>query len=104
MTTIEKNVMASVALIYTLRKLVSKAAFELYICIASLWVLGQLVWVSKVFENLANAGAASSAQFIVAAILNTDAVVQLTLVVGVCAAFLLTLDVVRGSTSRPFAA
>lgn len=96
--------MANVALIYTLRKLMSKTALELYIFVASVWALGQLVWVSKVFENLADAGVAGSAQFVVAAVLNTDTLVQLVLVVGVFAAFLLARDIVRGSSSRTFAA
>ena len=104
MTKIEQNVMANVALIYTLRKLVSYTALELYIFIASLWVVGQLVWVSKVFENLATAGVGGSAQFIISAVLNTDVIVQAVLAVGVCAAFLLTLDIVRSSTPRTFAA
>ena len=97
--------MANVALIYTLRKLVSKTAFELYIFIACLWAVGQLVWVARVFENLANAGLAGSVQFIIAAALNTDILVQLVLAVGIVAAFLLFVDIIRGATSaRTFAA
>ena len=95
MTTIEKNVMANVALIYTLRKLVSKTALELYIFVASLWALGQLVWVSMVFENLAHVGISGSLQFILAAALNTDLLVQLFLVVGVLSALSLFTDLLR---------
>ena len=105
MTTIEKNVRANVALIYTLRKLVSKTAVELYVCVASLWALGQLVWVSMVFENLARVGAAHAVQFIIAAVLNTTTLVQLVLVVGAFAALSLIVDLVRGSSpSRTLAA
>ncbi|MBX4192318.1 hypothetical protein KW798_02410, partial [Candidatus Parcubacteria bacterium] len=53
---IEQQVMASVAAIYTVRQLFSRTALKLYVCAASLWGLGQLVWVSKVFENLSHAG------------------------------------------------
>ena len=91
--------MANVALIYTLRKLVSKTALELYIFIACLWAVGQLVWVARVFENLANAGLAGSVQFIIAAALNTDVLVQLVLAVGIVAAYLLFVDIIRGTAS-----
>ena len=91
--------MANVALIYTLRKLVSKTALELYIFIVCLWAVGQLVWVARVFENLANAGLAGSVQFIIAAALNTDVLVQLVLAVGIVAAYLLFVDIIRGATS-----
>lgn len=105
MTTVEKNVMANVALIYSLRKLASLTAIELYLCVGCVWALGQLVWVSKVFENMAHAGIGGSVQFIIAAVLNTDTLVQLVLVVGVFAACLLFVDIVRlRSPSRTFAA
>ncbi len=95
MTTIEKNVMANVALIYTARKFMSRTALKLYVCVACLWGLASLVWVAKVFENLATVGVAGSLQFFIAALINTDMLVQLTLIVGAVAALSLAADLVR---------
>lgn len=104
MTTIEKNVMANVALIYTMRRLTSPPALKLYVCVVCLWGLASLVWVAKVFENLAHVGAAGSLQFFIAAVLNTDTLVQLILVVGVVAAVSLAVDLVRSFSRNPLAA
>jgi hypothetical protein len=101
--TIEQNVMGTVRAIYLARQLTSPSALKLYVCVASLWGIGQLVWVSKVFENLANVGAAHSLQFMLAAVLNTDLLVQLALLAGTLAAASLFLDFVRPRTFARFA-
>lgn len=96
---IEKNVMGAVRTVYIARQLTSATALKLYVCAASLWGIGQLVWVSKVLENLANVGFANSVQFALAAVLQTDLLVQAALLVGALAAVSLFFDLVR---SRPF--
>jgi hypothetical protein len=104
MTTIEKNVMANVALIYTMRRLLGPTALKLYVCVLCLWGVASLVWVAKVFENLAHVGAAGSLQFVIAAVLNTDVLVQLTLLVGALAAASLLLDLFRSFSRKPLLA
>ncbi len=96
--------MAGVGIIYATRKLLSATALKLYVCMASLYGLVQLVWVHRVFENWSRVGLQGTAQFLTAAVLNTHLAVQLTLAVLVFASFSLLLDFVRsiGST-RGFA-
>lgn len=97
--------MGSVAVIYAVRQLVSATALKLYVCAVSLYGIASLVWVAKVFENLATVGVAGSVQFMVAAALNTDTLVQLALLVGTFALFSLFLDLARSlSPSRTLAA
>ncbi len=103
MTTIKQNVMASVALIYTARTLFGATALKLYVLLASVWGIGKLVWVSKVFENLSlveKSGITAVGNFMLAALEHTSTSVLLVLVVALVAAFLLFLDVARTSTAR----
>ena len=92
---IEQRVMASVGTIYTVRRLVSMSALKLYVCVASLYVLGQLVWVSRVFENLSHVGLSGFGQFMFEAVLNTNFLVQATLVVMFVAGISLARDLAR---------
>jgi hypothetical protein len=92
--------MQNVALIYTARKLVGPTALKLYAFVGSLWMIGRLVWVSQVFDNLANVGWSRAFEFGVAAVLNTELMVQLFVLVGGLAAILLLLDVVRSVSPR----
>lgn len=95
MTKIEQQVMGSVAVIYAARQLMSATALKLYVCAASLYGIASLVWVAKVFENLERVGIADSLQFVIAAVLNTNTLVQLLLIVGAFAALSLVIDLVR---------
>lgn len=92
---IERQVMASVGVIYAARQLVSATALKLYICVLSLYGIGRLVWVSHVFENWAQVGLSGTAQFVTAAVLNTHLPVQLTLAVLAVAGVSLFLDFAR---------
>lgn len=92
---IEQQVMASVGAVYTARRLVSASALKLYVCVAALYGLGQLVWVSRVFENLGRVGLEHAAQFMVSAVLSTDFLVQATFVVLLVAGFSLVRDLLR---------
>jgi len=87
--------MAGVGVIYAVRQLVSATALKLYICVASLYGLVQLVWVHRVFENWAHVGLQGTAQFITSAVLNTHLPVQLTLAVLMFAGVSLLLDFTR---------
>ena len=94
-SSIETQVMASVGVIYTARRLVSATALKLYVCVVSVIGLGALVWVQRVFENLSRVGVSGAAHFMVAAVLNTNFLVQLTLLVFTVAAVSLARDMVR---------
>ena len=96
---IEQQVMAGVGVVYTVRQLTGATALKLYVCAASLYGIGRLVWVSHVFENWANVGLSGSLQFMAAAVLNTHTAVQLTLMVLLFAAASLLLDLVRPASS-----
>lgn len=100
---IEQQVMASVGTIYTARRLVGPTALKLYVSVAALYGLGQLVWVQRVFENMAAVGLGGFANYAVNALLHTDVLVQLTLGVFVVAVVLLVRDLARNTAPRPLA-
>lgn len=91
--------MASVGTIYTARKLVSATALKLYVCVAAVFGLGALVWVERVFDNLAHVGLQGAAQFLLSAVLNTDFLVQLVLLALVVAGVSLLRDLARTSST-----
>lgn len=97
MATIEQKVMASVGAIYLARKAVGPTALKLYVLVAALWTLGRLVWVERVWENFAATG--DTLNFLVSAVLNTEASVQLTLALFVLAGAWLLRDL---TTSQPY--
>ena len=103
MSTIKQNVMASVALIYAVRTLFGATALKFYVLLAAVWGVGKLVWVSKVFENLAlveRSGITAVGNFMLAAIEHASTSVLLVLVVGIAAGFSLFFDVARASRTR----
>lgn len=102
---IETQVMASVAVIHTARTLFGATALKLYVCAASLFGIASLVWVSKVFENMAQVGLSGLGRFALAAFANTDTAVQLMFVAGAVSLIWLFLDITRSlQQERPFAA
>lgn len=103
MSTIEHKVMASVGVIYAVRRLVSPPAIKLYVCIASVLALAPLVWVAKVFENMAQVGVEGFVQFAFAALLNTDIAVQGLLALGAAAFVWMMLDLLRATPAHPLA-
>ncbi|MSR70548.1 hypothetical protein EXS62_00705 [Candidatus Kaiserbacteria bacterium] len=94
---IEQQVMASVATVYTARQLVSSTALKLYVCALSLYGLVQLVWVHRVFDNMARVGLDGLGTFALSAVTHTSTLVQLTLAVFVVAGVSLFLDFVRSA-------
>lgn len=102
MNKIQTQVMASVAVIYALRTLLGPTALKLYVLVLSVWGIGRLVWISKVFENLSKvekSGASAVGNFFLAAVEHTSTSVQLALAAAAIAALLLFFDVVRASAA-----
>jgi hypothetical protein len=100
---IEQQVMASVGVVYTARKLTSRIALEFYALAAAGVALWQVTWVHKVIANFANVergGLGSMEQYISYAFLHTHLVTQAALVVAAVAAVLLIADALR-ALSRP---
>lgn len=90
--------MASVGVIYTARSLVGPVALKIYLLALSLWSIGRLVWVSKVFDNfgtVSKGGLESIATFSLVAVTHTTVVVQLALVVTMATLVGLCIDMVR---------
>lgn len=100
---IEQQVMASVGVIHTARRMVSGTALKVYALVASVYALGILVWVSKVEENLLNVmngGVLAVGNYILAALMHTELAVQMLLVVATLALVSLAIDLVRSSATR----
>ncbi len=94
-STIERQVMASVGVIYTARAVLSPLALKLYAALGASVALWQLTWVHRVFENWANVGLSGSAQFVAHAVAHTHLSVQVTLLVLAAAGLALAWDFVR---------
>jgi uncharacterized membrane protein len=100
MTKIEQQVMASVVLLHTARRLVSRTALKVYTLAISFWGVVALVSIGNVtanFTNVAQGGVGSVAIFLVSAILGTTLLVQLALLLAALAAASIFTDVIRGS-------
>ena len=104
---IERQVMASVAVIYVARKLLSHTALEVYVFAASLFAIWKLVWVTRVLQNFSTAehnGLNAVGNYLLVAVSHTNIAVQLTLLVGALAFISLLVDFVRSiSFSRSLA-
>lgn len=108
MTKIEQQVMASVAVIYATRMLVSATALKLYALAVSAAGIAAFASIPNVLHNLelvASSGPANVVFFILYAVLGTTIVVQFALAVGAAAAVSLLVSAVRGVLpGRAFAA
>ncbi len=96
-TKIEQQVMASVGVIHTTRRIFSMTAFKVYTLVASVYALGILVWVSRIQENLLevmNGGVLAVGNYVLFAVTHTSVAVQATLVVAAIAFFSLALDLI----------
>jgi len=100
---IEQQVMASVGVIHTVRRMVSMAALKVYTVVASVYALGILVWVSEIQANLLNAmngGVLAVGNFVLVAVLHTTFVVQAVLLVATVALVSLAVDLTRTLTAQ----
>lgn len=103
MSTIERNVMSSVAVVYLGRAFLSPRALKLYAAGLSAAGIVAFVSVGNVLQNfliVAEGGMVPVFGFIVAAVMGTTLLVQLALFLGACAAGSLFFDFVRASSFR----
>jgi hypothetical protein len=105
-TRMEQKVMANVGAIYTGRVLTGMTALKVYALILSVWGVGRLVWVSKVFQNfliVEKNGAGSIFNYAVSSLTHTHVAVLAVLFVGTVAFVSLVVDAVRSIvTPRQF--
>ncbi|MDE2071302.1 MAG: hypothetical protein KGI70_01040 [Patescibacteria group bacterium] len=99
-SSIEKQVMAGVGVVYAARKAASLTALKLYVLAAGLIALWQLTWVHKVFANWQAVGLRGTWQFLTYAVVHTHASVQLTLAAIAVTGCWLAVDAVRGLSQR----
>ena len=95
---IERQVMASVGAVYFARTLTGTTALKVYAFILSMWAIGRLVWVSKVFENFTvveKGGISAMSNFILYAVEHTHVGVQIALLIAGVAIISLAVDTVR---------
>lgn len=92
---IERQVMASVGVVYAARQLVSATALKLYVLAVAAYALLQLVWVHKVFENWAHVGLSGTWNFVSYAVLHTNLPVQIALILMAVMGLSLMRDAIR---------
>ncbi len=101
-TKIEQQVMASVAVIYTARQLVSFQAVVFYALLLSVFGISLLVSVPHVLENfssVARGGVPSIIVFLESAFTGTTVVVQLGLLVAIFALGTLCAEFIKSFSS-----
>lgn len=99
MSRIEDKVMASVLVIHTARRAVSRTALKAYVAGISVGTIGYLVSLPNVLRNLSNVGVDGILSFISGAVTQTEVTVQLALVLAVVFGALFARDLVRPSAS-----
>jgi hypothetical protein len=100
---IEQQVMASVGVVYAVRKATSRLALECYALVLSLAGTAYFVSLPHVWANfmhVANGGVLSVGTFVITAVLSTKLVVQIAVSVGAIAFILMAVDVVRGTSQQ----
>jgi hypothetical protein len=102
---IERQVMASVGVMYAARTLTGSTALKLYVLILSIWAVGRLVWVSKVFTNffgIENHGLGAIINFAVIALEHAHTGVLVALLVALAAFISLVIDTLRSFAARTY--
>ncbi len=95
---IEQQVMASVAVVYAVRKLTSRFALECYalaLSFAGAAFFVSLPHVAANLINVASGGAPRIGTFLISAILGTKLIVQLAVLIGICAIVAIGVDMAR---------
>lgn len=98
MTKIEQQVMASVALIYTVRRLTSVSALKAYglvFFVAATTMFVSLPHVASNFLAVWQGGVAGETTFILAAVTGTKTIVQIALLAGMLVTLSFVVDLVR---------
>ena len=98
---IEKQVMASVGVVYATRQLISATALKLYVLGASLVALWQLTWVHKVFANWEHVGLMHTGEYLSYAVMHTHLATQVALAGAVAAGLWLAADATRSLLATP---
>lgn len=94
---IEQQVMASVGVIHTARRMVSATALKVYALVASVYALGILVWVSEIQSNFLhalNGGVLALGHYVLVALTHTELAVQAVLLVASLAFISLIVDLI----------
>lgn len=103
MSSIERRVMASVGVIYIAHAITGITALKVYALILSVWGIGRLVWVSRVFDNffmVEKHGLGAISNYLLVALEHTNIAVQLTLFVAALAFVSLLVDFVRAVSAE----
>lgn len=102
MKNIEQQVMASVGVIYTARRLTSMTAFKAYALAVSFAGIAAFVSVSNVMQNFASVlqsgGVDRILNYVLVAVTQTTLPVQLALLMGTMALLSLAVEMVRSVT------
>ncbi len=102
MSTMEKNIIASVYVIYIARKITSRIAIECYILLASFIGMVMLVSLPHIAQNFsmsAQHGLVSMGSFTLSALMATRLSVQIVLLIACAALFFLLRDILRATFS-----
>ena len=94
--------MANVGVIYTARTLTGTVALKIYALILSVWAIGRLVWVSRVFDNffaVEQHGFGALSNYFLSSLTHAHLAVQAVLVVAAVAFISLIVDAVRSATT-----
>ena len=103
-TTIEQQVMAAVAVVYTGRVLASAGALKIYALLFSVGGIVSFVSLPHVAANflaVESDGVGNAGMYIVSAVVSTTLVVQIALALGTVAGILLVRDTVRRMILAP---
>lgn len=93
------RIMRRVRTAYVLKRLSGGVAASALLAAASLYALGREVWVAKIWQNMPSATHVSQfAHFFLAAFLNTQALVQVTIIAVLAAGFWFLVNVARSIT------
>lgn len=93
---IHMNVMRRVHIIHALRPLMTTTALSTFAFLLALWGIAREVWVAQVVENMPSlADGAALLQFILAAFMHTEFLVQALVVIALMAIVWLVADGLR---------
>lgn len=96
---VRNQVMASVLIVYTLRRVLSAYMLKIYALAIAALTLAFTVSLPNIIANLMHVGLGGAVTFIIAAIVSTTLMVQVLSVIAVCMGALLVRDSFRISPS-----
>lgn len=102
MSNVRNKVVASVLIIYALRRVLSAVMLKIYALIAAGIAIAFTVSVPNIIENLLNVGLQGLSAFLISALVSTTFGVQIMSAVALCMALLLVRDSFRISSAPSF--